>query len=127
MKSYIKTGIKYLPNVKELAESLNINYNTLKKEFSNIKAELQKYNLFINYDYSKKKYRVLSYAELLEYAFERKYLEENQPKNIQKVIHRGEYILPYIVLSLYCSRSCSLSLFTNYLLCFNKRGSPFVA
>jgi hypothetical protein len=127
LKSYIKTGVKHLPNVKELAESLNINYNTLKKEFSNIKAELQKYNLFINYDYSKKKYKILSYAELLEYAFERKYLEENQPKNTQKVIHRGEYILPYIVLSLYCQRSCSLSLFTNYLLCFNKRGSPFVA
>lgn len=120
LKSYIKTGVKYLPNIKELAESLNINYNTLKKEFNNIKNELQKYNLFINYDYSNKKYKVLSYAELLKYAFERKYFDENKAKSYPQT----EYILHYIVLCRSPQRSWSFSLFTYYLLCFNKRGSP---
>jgi len=98
LRGLIKTGHKYLPNIKELAEMFSVKYDSLKKHFQEIKSKLQRYNFYINYDYSKKKYEILTYGELIKFAFERKKPRDNYVNLDQKVIHRGECQIDYIVL-----------------------------
>jgi len=98
LRGLIKTGHKYLPNIKELAEMFSVKYDSLKKHFPEIKSKLQRYNYYINYNYSKKKYEILTYGELIKFAFERKKPRDNYINLDQKVIHRSECQIDCIVL-----------------------------
>ncbi|MFW5794905.1 MAG: hypothetical protein ACOCV1_05435 [Bacillota bacterium] len=124
LRGFVKAGNKYLPNMKELAEMLSIKYHSLTKHFKEIKSQLQRYNLYINYDYSQKKYRILTYAELIKFAFERKKEEEECLEKGFRFIHNLVCQISNIVLSRY---EAPFPFHRDYIFSYInelKRGSP---